>query len=155
MFQWALWCWGLQWPPLTSSSLRDPVLSCPEVLHCTRLGAAQYRMRRGGSRQEARKHHGPSAALTWLLPSKPPDPSSGLSGEPAPAFCSRQKAGPLLLPAARSADSGLPEIPRHLAKRGWQIQLWDKIRPDSSAPSLKEVTALTPALPGGPARLLV
>lgn len=94
MFQWALWCWGLQWPPLTSSSLRDPVLSCPEVLHCTRLGAAQYRMRRGGSRQEARKHHGPSAALTWLLPSKPPDPGSGLSGEPAPAFCSRQKAGP-------------------------------------------------------------
>lgn len=66
--QWATQCWGLQRPALTSSSLRDPVLSCPEALHCARLGAAQYRMHRGGSRQEARKHCGPSAALTGLLP---------------------------------------------------------------------------------------
>lgn len=64
----------------------------------------------------------PHAALTLLLPFNPPDPGSGPSSEPVPAFCSRQKAGPPRLPAARSADSGLPK-PGHLAQRGWQIRL--------------------------------
>lgn len=67
VLQWAMQCWGLQQPALTSSSLRDPVLSCPEALHCAQLGAAQYRMHRGGSRQEARTHCVPSAALTRLF----------------------------------------------------------------------------------------
>lgn len=96
----AVRCWGLQRPALTSSSLRDPVLSCPEALHCAQLGAAQYRMHRGGSRQEARKHCVPSAALTGLLPFKPPRPGSGPHSKPAPAFCIWQKAGPLPLLAS-------------------------------------------------------
>lgn len=106
-------------PALTSSSLRDPVLSCPEALHCAQLGAAQYRMRRGGSRQEVRKHCGPRAALTNRLVAINPQGlalGSAASQLRLSAFCKKQGCC-LRSPAARSADSGLPEVPQHLGKK--------------------------------------
>lgn len=104
-------CGGLQPPALTSSSLRDPVLSCPEALHCAQLGAAQYRMHRGGSRQEARRDCGPSAALTGLLPFRPPG-RLWAERQASRAFCVQQKAGLCLCSQPPEVLTGRPEIPQ-------------------------------------------
>lgn len=86
-------------PALILPSLRGPVLSCPEVLHCAQLGAAQYKMRRGGRQRGASKLHSPPSApctvLTGLLHSQNSQgPTPELSSRQSLVFCLLQKAGP-------------------------------------------------------------
>lgn len=120
-------------PALTLPSLRGPVLSCPEVLHCAQLGAAQYKMHRGGRQRGARKRHSPlplCPAPTGL--SRPPPPprhpahALELSGPSSRAkqqavvtgfMYSAKSRAHTASRATRSADLVLPNISQHSGKK--------------------------------------
>lgn len=90
------------------------------------------------------------AALTRLSPVKPPGAGLWAEGKPAPAFRVQQKGGlRLCSPAPGGLTLGFPRY----------RSTWAKQRPggpsyrtklDLTPQQLKEVTALTLALPGGP-----
>ena len=102
-----------------------------------------------GRKQEAR---GPGAlARTGLLSLTPPGPGSGPAASRL-AFCTRQKK-------KKNKNAGLlspepPEVltlgfPQHLGSRGGESgPSSHRIKLDLTSQQLKEVTALTPTLPG-------
>lgn len=115
-------------PALILPSLRGPVLSCPEALHCAQLGAAQYKMRRGGRQpagsKRAAQPSAPCTAPTGLLP--PPRPPPGLSGPSSKAeqeaggshwvsaFLKKKSRARMAFWACRSAELLLLNISQHL-----------------------------------------
>ena len=134
-----------------ASSLTGPVLSCPEALRCAQLGSAQYRARRGGSRPEAgstwpRRPRAHRVVVTYT-----PRAWLWARGQQARFLHSakkkkKQKRRAAVSRAPRSADSGLPSA---LGEQGRESgPSSHRIKLDLTSQQLKEVTALTPTLPG-------
>ena len=148
------WQWGggagLRGPLGPASSLTGPVLSCPEALRCAQLGSAQCRARRGGSRPEAGSTR-PRRPCTrpGLLSLTPAGPGSGPEASRL-AFCTWQKkiktAGPLSPKPPEVLTLGFPQhLERGKKKSGPYSH---RIKLDLTSQQLKEVTTLTPTLPG-------
>lgn len=117
--------------PLTS--LTGPVLSCPEALTVPSSGQLSTR-RVGvgvGRKQDA---CGPCTLHTLgCCHLDPPGPGPGPGGQQA-CFLQSAKSRAAASQTPISADSGLPNSPQRLGRKEVQaIQLYDKIRPDSSA----------------------
>ena len=134
-----------------ASSLTGPVLSCPEALRCAQLGSAQYRARRGGSR--------PEAGSTW--PRRPRAHRVVVTYTPRAWLWAHGQQARFLHSAKKkkNKNAGLlspepPEVltlgfPQHLGSRGGESgPSSHRIKLDLTSQQLKEVTALTPTLPG-------
>lgn len=124
---------GASGPARTSDLPDGSCTELPRGPHCAQLGPAQYPARRGGSRPEAGCMWPLHPAHTGLLSLRPPGPGPGPGGQQA-CFLQSAKSRAAASQTPISADSGLPNSPQRLGRKEVQaIQLYDKIRPDSSA----------------------
>lgn len=125
--------------------------SCTELPRGPSLCPARVSSVPGASGWESagsRKHVAPAPARTGLLSLTPPGPGSGPAASRL-AFCTRQKKKNAGLLSPEPPEVLTLGFPQHLGSRGGESgPSSHRIKLDLTSQQLKEVTALTPTLPG-------